>query len=92
MKPSRQNIEVTRTANFTTTVSGVGVENFVYQWRHKEKIIAGETGDTLMITNVMESDSGAYRCIVINQYGNVVFSNQAHLTVTSKFKFYYVTI
>ena len=66
-----QSVEVTHTAMFTTTVSGVGVENFMYQWRHNGTIIIGETGDTLMITNVMESDSGDYECIVTNQYGDV---------------------
>jgi len=62
--PSSQSVEVTHTAMFTTTVSGVGVENFMYQWRHNGTIIGGETGDTLVITNVMESDSGDYECIV----------------------------
>jgi len=66
--PSNQSVEVTHTAIFTTTVSGVGVENFMYQWRHNGTIINGETGDTLMITNVMESDSGDYECIITNEY------------------------
>jgi len=80
---SSQSVEVTHTAIFTTTVSGVGVENFMYQWMHNKRIITGETGDTLMITNVMESDSGAYECIITNSYGDVTFSNQEYLTVTS---------
>ena len=85
MTPSSQSVEVTHTAMFITTVSGVGVENFNYQWRHNERIITGKTGNTLMITNIMESDSGDYQCIVSNQYGDRVFSNKAYLNATSKF-------
>ena len=82
--PFSQSVEVTHTAMFTATVSGVGVENFVYQWRHNGTIIIGETGDTLMITNVMESDSGDYECIVSNQYGDSNQSDVAVLVVTSE--------
>jgi len=69
---------------FNTTVSGVGVENFTYQWRHNGTIIIGEIGDTLIITNVMESDSGDYKCIVTNQYGDNDTSDVVVLTVTSE--------
>ena len=84
MTPSSQSVEVTHTAMFTTTVSGVGVENFMYQWRHNGTIITGETGDTLMITNVMESDSGDYECIVTNEYGDSDTSDVVVLMVTSE--------
>ena len=70
---------------FTATVNGIGVENFNYQWRHNGRPITGKTGDTLMITNVMESDSGDYECIVTNQYGNNKISNKVDLKATSKF-------
>ena len=84
MTPSSQSVEVTHTAMFATTVSGVGMEKFTYQWRHRERIIPGKTGDTLMITNVMDSDKGDYECIVTNQYGDHVISNKAHLSILSK--------
>ena len=82
--PSNQSVEVTHTAMFTTTVSGVGVEDFKYQWKHNGRTITGETGDTLMITNVMESDSGNYDCVVTNQYGDSKISNKVHLKTASK--------
>jgi len=84
VKPSSQSVEVTHTATFATIVSGVGVENFTYQWRHNGKIITGETRDTLMITNVMESDSGDYECVVTNQYGDSNISDVVVLMVTSE--------
>ena len=81
---SSQSVEVTHTAMFTTTVSGVGVKNFMYQWRHNGANITGETRDTLMITNVMESDSGDYECIVTNEYGDSDTSDVVVLMVTSE--------
>ncbi|XP_065910263.1 uncharacterized protein [Dysidea avara] len=80
--PSSQSVEVTHTATFTTRVSGVRVENFMYQWRHNGIVITGETRGTLMITNVMESDSGDYECIVTNEYGDNGTSNVVVLVVT----------
>ena len=82
--PSSQSVEVTDTATFTATTTGVGSNNFTYQWRHNETIISGETEDILMITNVMESDSGGYECVVTNQFGDTDTSDVAVLMVTSK--------
>ena len=82
--PSSQSVEVTQTFMFNTTVSGVGVENFMYQWTHNGTIISGETRDTLMITKVMESDSGDYECIVTNQFGDSDTSDVVVLIITSE--------
>ena len=82
--PSIQNVEVTLTATFTTMVTGVRSDNFTYQWRHNETIISEETEDTLMITNVVESDSGEYECIVTNQFGDTNTSPVVMLMVTSE--------
>ena len=80
--PSSQSIEVTLNATFTTTVTGVGP--FTYQWRHNGTIISGETEDTLMITNAMERDGGAYGCIVTDQFGDTDTSPVVLLMVTSE--------
>ena len=80
--PSSQSVEVTHIAIFTTMVTGVGP--FTYQWKHNQTIISGETGDTLIITDVMENDSGRYECIITNQFGHTNVSNVVVLTVTSK--------
>ena len=82
--PSSQSVEVTHNATFTTMVTGVGSNSFTYQWRHNGTNISGETGDTLVITNVMESDGGNYSCIVDNQLGDTNTSNLVVLTVTSE--------
>ena len=82
--PSSQSVEVTLDATFTTMVTGVGSNDFIYQWRHNGTNISGETEDTLVITNVMESNSGEYECIVDNQLGDTNTSNVVVLTVTSE--------
>ena len=82
MIPSSQRVEVTNTAIFTTIVTGVGP--FTYQWKHNGTIINKKTDDTLIITDVMESDSGNYQCTVTNQFGYTDISNVVLLTVTSK--------
>jgi len=88
--PATQSTEVTHTAKFTTNVSGVGTENFMYQWRHNGTIITGEIRDTLMIPKVMESDSGDYECIVTNQYGDYIISDVVVLIITSELSDYIV--
>ena len=82
--PSSQSVEVTHNATFTTMVTGVGSNSFTYQWRHNGTIISEETKDTLVITNVMESNGGNYSCIVNNQLGDTVTSNVVVLTITSE--------
>ena len=82
--PSSQSVEVTHNATFTTTVTGVGSNNFTYQWRRNGTIISEETEDTLIITNVMESDNGDYDCIVTNKFGDNISSNVVVLMVIGK--------
>ena len=82
--PSSQSVEVTHNATFTTMVTGVGSNNFTYQWRHNGTIISGETNHTLVIINVMESNGGNYICAVGNQFGDTNTSNVVVLTVTSE--------
>ena len=84
LTPSSQTVEVTFTAKFNTIVSGVGSEDFTYQWFHNGTIISDENGRSLVITNVTESKSGKYECIVSNYYNNTAISEAATLTVTSK--------
>jgi len=67
--PARLSIEATHTVNFTTSVSGVGKENFRYQWRYNGVDINGETSNTLNIYSVTKDDSGTYECEVRNEYG-----------------------
>ena len=81
---SSQSVEVTLTATFTTMVTGVGSDDFTYQWRYNGTIISGETDSTLIITNVAPNDAGIYNCTVMNQYGDSN-SSSVSLTVTGTY-------
>ena len=81
---SSQIVEVTHNVTFTTMVTGMRSNIFIYEWSHNGTIINGKTSDTLMITDVMESDNGHYECMVTNQFGHTNVSNTVMLTVTSK--------
>ena len=83
--PPSQSIEVMQPVNFTATVSGIGKENFRYQWRHNEEDIDGETSNTLTIGSVTKDDGGTYECVVKNEYGDCVTSNISELS-----KFMYI--
>jgi len=72
--PPSQSVEVTDTVKFTATTSGVGKENYSYQWRHNGEDIAGETSITLTIDSVTDHHSGTYECVVKNVYGDCVTS------------------
>ena len=72
-----------QSAKFTTTVSGIGVENFTYRWQHNGVEMNGETGDTLNLTNITGKEGGSYQCIVKNRYGDNDASS-AELVITSK--------
>ena len=78
--PPSQSVEVTQPVKFTITVSGVGKENFSYQWRHNGEDINGETSNTLTIDSVTKDDGGTYECVVKNGYGDCVTSNISELS------------
>ena len=82
--PSNQSVEVTLNATFTTNVTGVGSDNFTYQWRRHNKMMIISEEAFLIITNVTLNDTGMYNCTVINQYGDSN-SSLVSLTVTGKY-------
>ena len=82
--PSSQSVEVTLNATFTTMITGVGSNNFTYQWRHNGTIISEQTDDILIITNVTTHDTGVYNCTVMNQYGDSN-SSSVSLIVTGSY-------
>ena len=78
---SSQSVEVTLNVTFTTMVTGVGSDSFTYQWRHNGTIISGQTGNTLILTNLMPNSSGVYNCIVMNLYGDSDSSSASLIVV-----------
>jgi len=81
--PSRQSVEVTHTAIFTTVVRGVGNNSFTYRWKRGHRSLKGETGPILRLKNLSSKHEGDYACLVTNMFGDSSVSDDARLTVTS---------
>ena len=78
--PPSQTVQVAQPVKFTTTVSGVGEENFTYQWIHDGDIIDGEANNTLAFDSVTRGHDGTYQCVVRNEYGDSATSNVSLLS------------
>ena len=70
VNPPSQSVEIAQRVTFTTTVSGVGTENFSYQWRHNGEDVNEGTRSTLTMDSVTKDDGGIYECVVKNEYGD----------------------
>ena len=81
MAPSNHSVEVTFSAKFTATVTGVGP--FTYQWWRGNKILTTETGNTYIIHNASQIDQNYYRCHVSNSHGDSAVSDRVWFQVTS---------
>jgi len=51
-------------------VSGVGKENFTYQWRLDGEDMNGEISNALTINSVSKDDGGNYECVVMSEFGD----------------------
>lgn len=58
---------------FTSTVTGQGP--FAYQWQCNGTNLPAQTNSTLSLTDVLDTQSGAYSLIVTNAFGSVISSN-----------------
>ena len=68
---------------------GAGRTWFIYEWKKVGSdslpdTASGGNSTELTITSVTSSDSGLYYCIVMNQWGNMVKSNNATVNVLCK--------
>ena len=73
----------------SVTASGPGSNEFTYQWKRRDGTslpdrTSGGTARSFKIRSVTTSDSGSYYCVVMNQWGNMVKSNDAAVTVWRK--------
>ena len=81
--PSVQAVEVTLTAKFTATVTGL--EPFTYQWQRRDQILINETKNTYIIYNASYEDQMYYRCLVTNNFEDFVASNRVWIQITSMY-------
>ena len=85
-----KNLEIAenKAAQLTAMADGISsnVSNFNYQWRKRDSNgfpdkVSGVNTLVLIIPEAAKSDEGQYYCIVTNEWGNSVESNNATLTV-----------
>lgn len=66
-----QNQTVIAGLNATFSVTAVGAPPLAYQWKFNGSALAGQTGASLVITNVSAANAGSYQVIVSNPAGSV---------------------
>ena len=86
MQPQDVTVVEGNELDLSIMVRGPGRKMFIYQWRKVGSNLlpdtaSGENSAQLTITSVTPSDSGIYYCIVMNQWGNVVQSDNATVNV-----------
>ena len=73
----------------SVTADGPGRNYFKYQWKKRGSIslpdrVKGKETSNITISSVTPSDSGSYYCVVTNQWGNMIESNDASVNVLRK--------
>ena len=75
-------------AKFTAVATGIStnMDSFVYQWRKRDSDslpdkVTNANRTMLIIHSVLESDEGQYYCIVTNEWGTSVESNEVTLSI-----------
>ena len=88
ISPSNLLIGKGTTAQFTAIATGISTteNNFMYQWRKRDSAslpnkVSGVNREVLTILNTFESDEGQYYCIVTNEWGRSVESNNVTLAI-----------
>ena len=66
---------------FVCSATGVGSDDFVYQWFLNDLHVADQDTSTLVIGAVSENDTGDYKCFVRNQYNGIGQSEVAKLVL-----------
>jgi hypothetical protein len=77
-QPTDQTVVVGGSTTFSVGASGTAPLS--YQWRFNGGALLGQTGTSLLLTNVQLAQEGNYSVVVTNQAGSVISSN-AVLTV-----------
>ena len=58
-------------AEFYCSATGVGADDFIYQWFLNDLPVAGKDASTFIISAVSEANTGDYKCFVRNQYNGI---------------------
>ena len=74
----------------SVAANGPGKSSFTYRWKRRgstpfSSTATGKNSKNLKISSVTSSDSGSYYCTVMNQWGNMMNSDEATVNVLCKF-------
>ena len=68
-------------AELLCSASGLGANNFTYQWFLNDLPIAGQAIPNLVINGISVDDTGDYMCFVRNPYGGISQSGVATIII-----------
>ncbi|UTQ72432.1 neck whiskers protein [Escherichia phage vB_EcoS_SCS92] len=71
---STTSVNTGETMTLTVTVTG-GLEPYSYQWYKNNNAIAGATSATYTKATTARADSGTYKVVVHDAYGNIISSS-----------------
>ena len=86
MQPNNVTVAKGNKVDLRINAIGPGRTMFTYQWKKVGSdslpdTASGRNSTQLTITSISPSDSGMYYCIVMNQWGNMVQSDNATVNV-----------
>lgn len=93
-KTSPSSLQIPRGGDARFQVSAAGTPPLSYEWRFNGKAIPGESGPSLVITNVQPVDAGDYTVLVGNMVGSAMSQVASLEVVPSKvvgWSYYFVT-
>ena len=74
--------------NLSVVASGPGKEKFTYHWRKRNSVLPdgtnGQETPNFNIRSATISDSGSYYCVIMNEWGNKIQSDDATVSVKRK--------
>ena len=77
--PTEIKVRTEGSAEFLCSATGVGSNDFIYQWFLNTLPVADQETSTLVINIVTEDNTGDYTCSVRNSFGNIGRSEVARL-------------
>ena len=92
MQPKDVIVAKDNKVDLSINTRGPGRKMFTYQWKKVGSDLlpntaSGENSAKLTITSINPSDSGMYYCVVMNQWGSVVQSDNATVNVLCELTF-----
>ena len=90
MQPTDVTVAKGNKVDLSMNARGPGRAMFTYQWKKMGSdslpdTASGGNSTQLTITSISPSDSGMYYCIVMNQWGNMVQSDNATVNVLCEY-------